>query len=223
DRRHLLPDPPAHGAPHVPRGADVARLRPGVHRGAAQPDRRPSQQGERGPQDPVDRDRRRPVRPVGRNAEHSRADHGGADRRLHAHRGRAVLGSPVDPQQRSRHADPGHPAAGEGLLPPVIAVDPVSLSTTIFRRSRDRKALNLANLGGNDLEYSVRLKVKAPPTQSAACSPLAYVSEWSGGRLAAVNLTTGATSIVAYALRGPQANVTIDAAGVTAYVSESDT
>ena len=114
------------------------------------------------------------------------------------------------------------PLQGEGLLPPVIDVHPASLSTTVFRRSRDQKALTLANPGGNDLEFSIRLKVKTPPTQPAACAPLAYVSEWSGGRLSAVNLTNGATSVVAYALRGPQANVTIDAAGITAYVGESD-
>ena len=115
------------------------------------------------------------------------------------------------------------PLQGQGLLPPVIAVQPASLSTTVLRRSQEHQTLSISNLGGNDLQFSIHLKVKTTPSEPAACAPVAYVSEWSGGRLSAVNLTTGATSVVAYALRGPQANVAIDTAGVTAYVGESDT
>jgi subtilisin family serine protease/DNA-binding beta-propeller fold protein YncE len=115
------------------------------------------------------------------------------------------------------------PLEGRGLLAPVITAHPAALSTTVFRRTRDLQTLSLSNLGGNDLDFSIQLKVKTPASGPAACAPFAYVSEWSGGRVAAINLLTGAASAVAYALRGPQANLVIDAAGITAYVNESDT
>ncbi|MEK7799972.1 MAG: hypothetical protein AAB297_09115, partial [Acidobacteriota bacterium] len=111
---------------------------------------------------------------------------------------------------------------GQGLLAPVIEARPAALSTTVFRRNRELQTLSVSNLGGNDLDFSLSLKVKTPASQPASCAPLAYVSEWSAGRLSAVNLATGATSVVAYGLRGPQENLVIDASGATAYVNESD-
>ncbi|MBI1951024.1 MAG: S8 family serine peptidase [Acidobacteria bacterium] len=111
---------------------------------------------------------------------------------------------------------------GQGLLPPVIEARPASLSTTLFRNNREIQALSVSNLGGNDLEFSVALKIRTPASQPASCAPTAYVSEYSAGRLAAVNLVTGATSAVAFGLVWPQENLVIDPAGATAFVNESD-
>ena len=111
---------------------------------------------------------------------------------------------------------------GQGLLPPVIVAQPASLSTTVFRNNRELQTMSVSNLGGNDLDFSVDLKVRTPASEPASCAPTAYVSEWSAGRVAAVNLVTGATSAVAFGLVGPQENLVIDPSGATAYVNESD-
>ncbi|OLC55098.1 MAG: hypothetical protein AUH92_02895 [Acidobacteria bacterium 13_1_40CM_4_69_4] len=111
---------------------------------------------------------------------------------------------------------------GQGLVAPVIRAQPDQLSTTLFKRSREARTLNVSNGGGNDLQFSVALKARPSGQAPASCASVAYVSEWQGGRLSAVNLQTGATSIVSYGLRTPQENVVIDATGPTAYVNESD-
>jgi len=111
---------------------------------------------------------------------------------------------------------------GQGLIAPVIRAQPGQLAATLFKKSRDTQTLSLSNTGGNDLNFSVGLKVQPSGKEPASCAPLAYVSEWRGGRISAVNLDTGATSIVSYGLYTPQENVVIDASGTTAYVDESD-
>ena len=123
--------------------------------------------------------------------------------------------------------DPDTPAVslalrGQGLVAPVIRAQPGQLVTTLFKRTREAQTLSLSNAGGNNLDFSVALKTIPSGKEPASCAPVAYISEWRGGRMSAVNLQTGGTSIVSYGLRTPQENVVIDASGSTAYVNESD-
>ena len=111
---------------------------------------------------------------------------------------------------------------GSGRLPPVIGVSPSGFSTTLFKKSREPHTLTLSNTGGNPLEFSLSLKPRTPPQDPSACAPTAYVSEWSAGRLSAINLMTGATSRIAFGLITPQENMVLDPGGTIAYVAESD-
>ncbi|PYT14875.1 MAG: hypothetical protein DMF51_07750 [Acidobacteria bacterium] len=123
--------------------------------------------------------------------------------------------------------DPDTPAVslglrGQGLVAPVIRAQPVQLATTLLKRTREAQTLHLSNTGGNDLGFTVALKTRPSGKEPASCAPLAYLSEWRGGRMSAIDLHTGATSIVSFGLHTPQENVVIDASGSTAYVNESD-
>ncbi|OLE66171.1 MAG: hypothetical protein AUG03_01140 [Acidobacteria bacterium 13_1_20CM_2_68_14] len=111
---------------------------------------------------------------------------------------------------------------GSGLLPPVIGANPPQLSTTIFKKTREPHTLTLSNTGGNALDFSLSLKLRTPPPDPAACAPTAYVSEWSAGRLSAINLMTGEMSRISFGLRTPQENLLLDPGGTIGYVAESD-
>src|SRR2546428_5640679 len=123
--------------------------------------------------------------------------------------------------------DPDTPVAsialrGSGLLPPVIGANPPQFSTTMFKKSREPHTLTLSNTGGNALDFSLSLKLRTPPQDPAACAPTAYVSEWSAGRLSAINLMTGEMSRISFGLRTPQENLLLDPGGTIGYVAESD-
>ncbi len=123
--------------------------------------------------------------------------------------------------------DPDSPAVsialrGSGLLPPVIGVHPTEFSTTMLKKIRQSQTLTVSNTGGNTLDFSLGIKIRTPPPDPAACAPTAYVSEWSAGRVSAVNLETGATSRIAFGLRTPQENLVLDPTGMIGYVAESD-
>jgi len=111
---------------------------------------------------------------------------------------------------------------GSGLLSPVIGASPSQFGLTLFKRQRSSQTLTLSNSGGNPLDFSLNLRTRTTAPDPALCAPTAYVSEWSAGRLSAVNLTTGATTPVTVGLRTPQENVALDPTGTVAYVAESD-
>src|SRR5439155_15739957 len=111
---------------------------------------------------------------------------------------------------------------GSGLLSPVIGAVPSQFALTMFKKHRQPQTLTLSNTGGNALDFSLNLKTRSTAPDPAICTPMAYVSEWSAGRMSAVNLATGATSPLTVGLRTPQENVAIDPTGTVAYVAESD-
>jgi len=111
---------------------------------------------------------------------------------------------------------------GAGLLAPVLSATPSQFALTLFKKHRQSQTLTLSNTGGNTLDYSLILKTRSTAPDPALCAPVAYVAEWSAGRMSAINLDTGATSPVTVGLRTPQENVAVDPSGGVAYVAESD-
>ena len=79
---------------------------------------------------------------------------------------------------------------GVGLVPPVIGVEPGSLSATLYEGSTEVRTLTVSNTGGSTLDYEVFVRT------AADCAPqVAYVSDQYGA-LSSVDLATGVPHVV---------------------------
>jgi hypothetical protein len=59
---------------------------------------------------------------------------------------------------------------GEGLVPPVISVEPESLSADLFSGGKSTQQLTITNTGGSDLAFNVSVEVTSSPGGAASAS-----------------------------------------------------
>jgi sugar lactone lactonase YvrE len=110
------------------------------------------------------------------------------------------------------------PLSGLGLIPPIVGAEPATLGTTLLSGGREDQNLRLVNTGGSPLEF--HLSVIPRQGDGSTCVPTrVFVTEYSGGRLAAVDLATGASTTLASGLSYP-IGVATQIGGRTAYVTE---
>ncbi len=65
--------------------------------------------------------------------------------------------------------------SGTGLVPPLVNVQPLSLSATLFAEGVETQSLTISNTGGGDLDYDISVAVGAPPLFLAASPSSATV------------------------------------------------
>ncbi|HKB08799.1 MAG TPA: choice-of-anchor D domain-containing protein, partial [Candidatus Polarisedimenticolia bacterium] len=116
--------------------------------------------------------------------------------------------------------------AGVGVEPPVIEVDPPALQATLRIGEQQTRSLAIMNVGPSPLQFSLGVQPRTPgagePGALATCLPArVLVNEFDGGRLSAVDLVSGAVTVVASGLEGPNRGLALNGAGTRAYVAES--
>ncbi|HEU5181952.1 MAG TPA: choice-of-anchor D domain-containing protein [Candidatus Polarisedimenticolia bacterium] len=111
------------------------------------------------------------------------------------------------------------PLTGAGLPPPVAAITPGSLTATLLTGSRQTQSLFLTNSGGSPLDFSNLVIPRA--SDGAVCqADVAYVTEFTGGRVVKVSLATGVATRIASLLT--PIGVVFDRQGDRALVIERD-
>jgi subtilisin family serine protease/sugar lactone lactonase YvrE len=126
--------------------------------------------------------------------------------------------------------DPDTPEAevtlsGTAVSPPIVGVDPPSLSATLFTGNQSTQQLRISNTGIAPLEFSASARgrtVAEEPAMAATCQATrVFVSQWYNGSLAAVDLATGQVSTIASGPGALNVGLAQDNAGSTVYVADS--
>jgi DNA-binding beta-propeller fold protein YncE len=112
------------------------------------------------------------------------------------------------------------PLSGVGLEPPVASVRPPALAATLLAGDQETQGLTLANDGGSPLVYSLKVRPAAGSGGGSCSAVRAFVSEWGSGKVNAVDLSTGAVTLVASGLVNPHLDMALDAARSVLYVPE---
>ncbi len=110
--------------------------------------------------------------------------------------------------------------SGLGAAPPALQSTPGSLATTLPQAGFASRTLTIVNPGDHPAGFVLRARGGAAQQPPLAClSTTAFVAQFNGGGIAAVDLTTGAITTAVPGLFGPRA-VAFDPAGTTAYVTQ---